>query len=272
MKTAAFLLLALAGLACHLPAPAQAQQHRAVRLGNPATRFAPPLATPDDLRARFRDDKLRPDIVSVLKDWNWRGNIDDLCGAALTNEITEVSIPVGSRLPFMSSRENRKPVCLRDVLWDGKEPIQAYAFTFSSLGRRYRCVTPKPCSNFFLEDLGVPAILVELVDLEDPVEVGQQVTYVITITNQGDPPGSNVRFLVNLPASQEFVSGSGATRVLAQDRTIKTEPLPTLAGKAKASWRVVVKVLQPDDARFKVEVSSDQFEKPIRVEESTRLY
>jgi hypothetical protein len=69
-----------------------------------------------------------------------------------------VEIPVGARMPFMSSRHGGRPVCLRNVLWAGPAPIPAYAFTFSSQGRRYRCVTPKPCCNFFLEDLGVPIL------------------------------------------------------------------------------------------------------------------
>ena len=47
-------------------ARAEAQQHRATRLGHPATRFAPPLVTPEDLRARFRDEKLKPDIAEIL--------------------------------------------------------------------------------------------------------------------------------------------------------------------------------------------------------------
>ena len=35
---------------------------------------------------------------------------------------------------------------------------------------------------------------------------------------------------------------------------------------------VLTKALRPDDSRFRVEYSSDQFEKPIREDEATRLY
>ena len=109
-------------------------------------------------------------------------------------------------------------------------------------------------------------------DLEDPVEVGKEVTYDIKVTNQGTAPGTNVRLVCRLPTSQEFVSGSGATSVQAQGRTVTTEPLPILDPKAAAIWRVVVKALQADDARFKVELTSDQFESPIHEEESTNQY
>ncbi|MCL5098222.1 MAG: DUF11 domain-containing protein, partial [Candidatus Omnitrophica bacterium] len=386
MRPAAFTELGLVvGLALLYCTPAEAQQHRATRLGNPNTRFAPPLLTPDDLRARFRDEALRQDIASILRQWRWKGNLNDLCSAAITNEIGEVSIPVGTRMPFMSSREDGKPTCLFDVLWAGKTPVKAYVFTFTSNDRRYRCVTPKPCCNFYLEDLGpevkatpalelacaapaevlcgrpvevrltvlntgnasepkttitlpvprgatvtstanggtpspdritweipeiapnaakqvgavlsmrlpglmafaptargtiarqvqtecgtrilgVPAVLLEVKDLEDPVEVGKQVTYVITVTNQGDMTITNAQILCTLPASQEFVSGTGVTPVVDQNHTITTDPLPKLDGKAAVEWKVVTKALQADDSRFKVELHGDLLEKPVRAE------
>jgi uncharacterized repeat protein (TIGR01451 family) len=370
-------------------ATARAEQHRATRLGNPATRFAPPLRTPEDLRSRFRDEKLKLDIASILQQWGWTGDLEDLYRAALSAKIDDVKIDVGTMMPFMSSRENGRPICLRNVLWAGKEPAPAYAFGFASKGERYRCVTPKACSNFYVEDLGpepkpalatectapsevlagrpvevcvtvrnagngpepkarltlpippgaavartteagvvsgtdvtwemqdlapgatrqvcaffavrqpgvlsftpvtagliskpvqtacttrvrgVPGILLELVDLEDPVELGQQVTYEIRVTNQGSAPGTNIRLLCRLPASEEYVSGSGATSVKADGDVITTEPLPELAAKSVATWRVVVRAVRAADARFKVQLSSDQFPDPIGQEESTELY
>ena len=369
--------------------PAAAQQHRATRLGNPATRFAPPLFTVEDLRSRFRDPVLQPDFASVLAQWGWAGNMDDLFRAAATAEVTEWPIPIGERMPFMSSREGGRAICLKDVLWAGKEPAPAYAFNFTSAGRRYRCVTPKACSNFFLYDLGplpkpalvlvchapareftgrplkvcvtlrnpgdapepraiitlpvpagaafisateggslageqvvweaanlpangsrevcalfevrtpgrmafkpaaagaaagsaqcecatqvigVHALGVEVIDLADPVQVGETITYVITVTNQGDQPGTNVRVACTVPDSQEFLAGSGTTTVQAFGRSIAMQPIPVLEGKATATWRVQTRALRADDSRFRVEYSSDQFTKPIREDEATRLY
>ena len=385
------LLRRVLTLACLvlISASAPAEQHRATHLGHPATRFAPTMYSPDDLRARFRDEKLRPDIAEILHQWGWTGNLEDLHRAALTGEISEVHIPVGDTMPFMSSRENGKPICLRNVLWAGKEPVSAYAFNFTSNGRRYRCVTPKPCSNFFLEDLGpepkaglaidcsapeqvlvgrpaqicltvhntgniaepkatvtlpipeaavvtgttdggkiadgkvtweiadlppgggkqvcavlkrrqpgamtfaptassasaervhsdcattvagVAAILLEVMDVEDPIEVGKEVNYVIKVTNQGSATGTNIRVMCTLPASQEFVSGDGATAVHAAEKALTMEALPALAAKAVASWNVVVKAAAEDDARFKVELRSDQFEQPIHEDEPTQQY
>jgi len=180
---------------------AQAEHHRATRLGNPATRFAPTMYSPDDLRARFRDEKLRPDFAEVLRQWGWQGDLDDFFAAGLTNEIFEWSIPVGETMPFMSTREDGKPLCLRNVTWAGTEPIQAYAFVFTSKGERYRCVTPKPCSNFFVEDLGPEPKAALAIDCSVPerIIVGRKLEVCLTVHNTGNLIESNAVATLALP-------------------------------------------------------------------------
>jgi hypothetical protein len=134
--------------------PADAQQHRATRLGNPATRFSKPLKKADDLRVLLRAEKMKADVAVVLQEVGWKGNLEDLDRGAATADIEEVEIAPGTRLPYMSARKGGKPVVLRDVEWAGKKPFPAYAFEFSSNCQRYRLVTPKACSNFWIEDLG----------------------------------------------------------------------------------------------------------------------
>lgn len=201
-------LLLAASLALLNLFPAVAQQHRATRLGNLATRFAPPLATPEDLRARFRDPSLKPDIADILRQWGWKGDLGDLFRAAASAQITEISLPTGTRMPFMSSRESGKPVALVDVLWAGKEPISAYTFDFSSRGRFYRCITPRPCSNFYVEDLGAPALAL---DCRAPAEVaaGRPLEVCLTLRNTGD--AAEPRTSVSMPVPQ----GAVLTRISA---------------------------------------------------------
>ncbi|MCU0783713.1 MAG: hypothetical protein MUF81_06625 [Verrucomicrobia bacterium] len=75
-----------------------------------------------------------------------------------------------------------------------------------------------------------------------------------------------------MPASLEFVFGTGPTAAKAENRIVTMETLATLESKASATWQVVAKATQADDARFKVALRSDQFEKPIEEDESTQLY
>jgi hypothetical protein len=154
MRTKFTAILAPALALGVLAVTAEAQQHKAIRLGNPATRFAKPLKKADDLRVLLRSDKMKADVAAILNEVAWKGNIEDLDRAAAAAEISEVQVPTGTRLPFMASRKNTKPHALVDVLWAGPKPIDAFAFEFSSNCVRYRLVTPKACSNFWIEDLG----------------------------------------------------------------------------------------------------------------------
>ncbi len=180
---------------------AQAEHHRATRLGNPATRFAPTMHTPDDLRARFQDEKLRPDFAEVLRQWGWTGDLADFFAAGLTNEIVEWQIPVGETMPFMSTREAGRPLCLRNVTWAGTEPISAYAFNFSSKGQQYRCVIPKPCSNFFVEDLGPAPQAGLAIDCSVPEKIiaGRKLRVCLTVHNTGNGVEPNAIATLALP-------------------------------------------------------------------------
>ncbi len=55
--------------------------------------------------------------------------------------------------------------------------------------------------------VGVPAIPVEVVDLADPIEVKQPVTYEIRVTNQGSAAMTNIPMVCLGPDVQEFTSG-----------------------------------------------------------------
>jgi len=119
---------------------------------------------------------------------------------------------------------------------------------------------------------GIPAILLEVVDLEDPIEVGGNETYVITVTNQGSAVGTNIVIACTLPPQQTYASSDGPTRVKVAEKDVTFAPLPQLAPKAKATYRVVVKGTKPGDVRFTVQLTSDQMESPAGETESTHIY
>jgi len=186
------------------PVAAQAQQHRATRLGNPATRFAKPLKKADDLRVLLRAESMKADIAAVLAEVGWAGDAADLDRGAATAEISALDVAPGTRLPFMAARKKGKAYAMRDVLWAGRKPIDAFAFEFSSKCVRYRLVTPKACSNFWVEELGKdtsdprcspPPPPVVSVSGAGETCVTQPVDYAITVKN---PPADNdIKLYVN---------------------------------------------------------------------------
>lgn len=368
-----------------LPA-AQAQQHRATHLGHPATRFAEPLKTEEDLRRVFQQESLQADIATIARMSGYLGDMDDFRKAVAEAPVTAIEIPTGTLLPAMSTRKKGKPVLLFDVLWAGKAPIQAYEFHFNSLGRRYRVVVPKPCSNFWVEEQplpnlsvscrspdeailgrpfpvcnmvhnagngletsavlslafpqemalmsateganpkmervnwvllnvapgaaqehcatftprqrglftftstlegdltptlaqkcethvhGIPAVLLEVIDLKDPILVGGEATYEIRVLNQGTEPLTRIQLTGTLEDSQRYLSGSGATEILGAETLFNPRILERLEPQQEATWRVSVRAEKAADVRFKVELRADQLERPVVETEATLQY
>ncbi|RMF83036.1 MAG: DUF11 domain-containing protein [Planctomycetota bacterium] len=122
-----------------------------------------------------------------------------------------------------------------------------------------------------LEVKGVPAILLEVVDVEDPIEIGSNITYIITVTNQGSAVGTNIAITADLPSELQYVSADGTEATVSGQR-ITFAPLPSLAPKAKATFRVVARGNAAGDLRFAVSMTSDQTTTPVSETESTRVY
>lgn len=139
---------------------------------------------------------------------------------------------------------------------------------------RAECVCASPvAAECVTEVRGIPAVLLEVIDIDDPVEVGSTTTYEITVTNQGSAQDSNIRIVCELPPELEFVSAGGATNGSARGQTVTFAPLPTLAPKAKATWTVVVRATGEGNIRFTTNMLTDQLgDNPVRETESTNLY
>ena len=123
-----------------------------------------------------------------------------------------------------------------------------------------------------LEVKGIPAILLEVVDVNDPIEAGSRETYEITVVNQGSANGTNIVITCTLPPEQEYVSASGPTDAKVVGKSVTFAPLRSLAPQAKAMYHVVVKGITVGDVRFKVSMISDQVGSPVEETESTHIY
>jgi len=119
---------------------------------------------------------------------------------------------------------------------------------------------------------GIPALLLEVVDVEDPIEVGANVTYDITVTNQGSAEGTGIVIACRLPEEQDFVSAQGPTDHEEEGRDIVFSALPSLDVGAKVTYRVVVKGRGEGDVRFQVKMTGDQLSSPVQETESTHIY
>ena len=111
---------------------------------------------------------------------------------------------------------------------------------------------------------GVSAILLEVIDLADPVRIGNTTTYRIIVTNQGSAVATNIAVKAMLEPQMEYVSSIGATNGSFAGDTVTFAPLPSLAPKTRARWEVTVKAKALGDVRFKATMKSDQLDREVR--------
>lgn len=119
---------------------------------------------------------------------------------------------------------------------------------------------------------GIPAVLLEVIDVSDPIEVGGNETYIIVVTNQGTASDTDILIKAMLEDNMEYVSSSGATNGQLSGDTVTFSPLPSLAPKAKATWKVVVKAKKAGDVRFRVTLNTDQLGRDVSETEATNFY
>jgi uncharacterized repeat protein (TIGR01451 family) len=119
---------------------------------------------------------------------------------------------------------------------------------------------------------GIAAILFQVVDVDDPIELGGETTYEIRVVNQGSKAATNVQLVVQLPDEMRPVAAEGPSRHTMERNRIVFEGLPRLAPKADTTYRVRVQGLQPGDLRLRVQLLTDEMSTWVTKEESTRVY
>lgn len=148
-------------------------------------------------------------------------------------------------------------------------PRRAGSFTNSATVTAY-CTEASATAP--LEVRGIPAILLEVVDISDPIEVGADETYEISVVNQGSAEDTNIRITCTLPEQMEYVSSSGPTYARVSGKTVTFDPLPNLPPRMKATFKVVARGLKEGDIRFKAVMQSDQTTTIVEETESTHIY
>jgi uncharacterized repeat protein (TIGR01451 family) len=119
---------------------------------------------------------------------------------------------------------------------------------------------------------GVAAPMFTVVDRADPIGLGEETRYEIRLVNEGTKASSNLRLAVELPPELELVGIDGPGEHRQQQGRLLFEPLGHLAPKAESVYHIRVRGVRPGDARFRVQLITDEMSTPVTKEESTRVY
>jgi uncharacterized repeat protein (TIGR01451 family) len=121
---------------------------------------------------------------------------------------------------------------------------------------------------------GLPGLLMELVDLEDPVPVGKDLSYEIRLANTGTKTATNLLLTCTLSDKMTFRGAKCPTGITyqVQGKEVVFGAVPRLAPRADVIFRVNVRCLAPGDLRFQARVRADGLVAPVLREESTRVF
>jgi hypothetical protein len=119
---------------------------------------------------------------------------------------------------------------------------------------------------------GIAALLLKVVDVDDPIEVGSETMYEIRIDNQGTKAAADVQVVVEIPEGMEPLAATGPTTFQTKDRQIVFAPIPRVGPRADAVYRVTVRGAKPGDLRFRAWLKGGELSTPVLKEESTRVY
>ena len=119
---------------------------------------------------------------------------------------------------------------------------------------------------------GIAGLLTTLIDVTDPVPVGDDVTYVVTSKNTGSLDATKVKITCTLSNSMKYIESVGATKGTLDGDKLTFEALPSITPGATATWTIKLKAVKPGDVRFQVSVESDQLDRPVDLIESTHFY
>jgi uncharacterized repeat protein (TIGR01451 family) len=121
---------------------------------------------------------------------------------------------------------------------------------------------------------GLPALSMETVCLDDPVEVGADTSYEIRVTNTGTKTEANLQLTCTVPDKMEFHTAKCPPGInYKQDgKEIVFDVVPKLAPRADVIYRVSVKCMEPGDVRFRARVKAESLTEPVLQEQGTKIY
>ncbi|MDZ4688118.1 MAG: hypothetical protein SH850_23840, partial [Planctomycetaceae bacterium] len=119
---------------------------------------------------------------------------------------------------------------------------------------------------------GTASLGTEIVDLNDPVEIGAETAWEVRVRNDGSKAATNIALICDLPEGVELLTARGPTQAIAEGKTVTFKSLSQLAPGQQAIFRVQVKGTVEGTQRLRAKVTSDSLDEPLLMEEATKFY
>ncbi len=118
---------------------------------------------------------------------------------------------------------------------------------------------------------GIAALVFQVVDLADPIDVGGETTYEIRVANQGSKPAENVQIVATLPQEMKPLGAEGPSRHDINGQQVIFQPLARLAEKSETVYIIRAQASRQGDVKISVQLKSSDLTTPVVKEEATRV-
>ncbi|WP_291179734.1 hypothetical protein [Gimesia sp.] len=119
---------------------------------------------------------------------------------------------------------------------------------------------------------GTAQLVLEIADLDDPVEIGKETGYKVVVKNDGSKSAQNVSVSCELPPGVDLISATGPTQHIAENGVVVFKSLGDLAPGESVQYQVLVRGSVEGNQRFRARLASDSIRDPLLFEELTRFY
>jgi uncharacterized repeat protein (TIGR01451 family) len=230
------------------------------------------------LQPGLRITKQGPAEQFLLRDAQYRIVVSNIGDTPLTSVTVTDTAPATTKItdaPGASVSGNRA-VWNLGTLDAGQERTLTLSLTTETPGNHCNGVTVGTAEGLTESAQactvwrGVGALLLEKADNPDPIQIGENTTYTVRVTNQGTADDTNVRMVVRFPAEIDPVSASNGGVV--EGKTVTFPPFPRLTPKQAFEYSIIARGAQVGDARVTFIRTSDGIPAPTSAEESTRVY
>ena len=111
-----------------------------------------------------------------------------------------------------------------------------------------------------------------ITDEHDPIEIGAETTYVVTLKNSGSSAATNIVLSVGLPPQLQAIGGDGPTPVLVEAGQLKIDTLERLGAGEEAVYKIRVQGLDAGPQRLQIQLVTAETPVPVTKEEITLVY
>ena len=118
---------------------------------------------------------------------------------------------------------------------------------------------------------GIAALVFQVLDQADPIDVNGETIYEVRVTNQGSKAAENVQVVATLPQEMKAVAADGPARHEIIGQQVSFQPLARLAPKSETIYTIRVQATRPGDVKISVQLKSADLSTPVVKEEATRV-